>query len=179
MLMSMLMRITMKRNPNKDDIRLDSAVDAEDAAADDRSLICCGCWGCCCWWPLIDLLWMMGMLLMMTAHWFPQGADARMMMREESRQRTSFVWVLLWMMWMLGFWCLLRMMLWAELLLLMMLDSFFPSFRSPPWHSSLIHYRSDPYMYLNCIWLFLSIFKREHVLISFHLKWMMVTWPWS
>lgn len=36
------MRITMKRNPNKDDIRLDSAVDAEDAAADDRSLICCG-----------------------------------------------------------------------------------------------------------------------------------------
>ena len=29
------MRITMKRNPNKDDIRLDSVVDDEDAASED------------------------------------------------------------------------------------------------------------------------------------------------
>ena len=36
------MRITMKRNPDNEVVCLGSAVDDEDAADDDRSLICCG-----------------------------------------------------------------------------------------------------------------------------------------
>ena len=144
---------------------------------------CCGCWGCCCWWPLIDLLWMLRMLLLMTAHWFAvDDGDAA----DDDRSLISA-----------GGWCSdddERGIQTKDLLCLgSAVDDvdarilvpaeddamgwapasddagfFLPQLSfHPPWHSSLIHYRSDPYMYLNCIWLFLSIFKREHVLISF------------